>query len=242
MKKLIFVWACALSSVAASAQSRWSITPEAGLVINKENSSAPATLGFKGGVGVEYRLIEASGYRPSFGLRSGLYAVQQRGDRLAWQWNNMVNFCEERIDCYSQEDARYYLHIPVLANLGFQVVEDVRLNLAIGPYIGIGVGGNTRAFVQTTIYHPDEQDPYGNVGMHWFDYDPFKGDGKNDEHSPYRASSRLDWGGAFSAGLTIKHVSFNIGYDLSLWTTGYRKKGGVSTRNHTVSFMFGYSF
>lgn len=242
MKKLMIVLLCVLGGVVVHAQSRWTITPEAGLVLNKENSSAPVCLGFKGGVGVMYQLKEAFGYRPSFSLRSGLYAVQQRGDHAAWRLYDLIDSREERIDYYDLDGTRYYLQIPVMANWGFYLSEGVRLNLAIGPYIGIGVGGNAHAFVQTTLCHPDEDDIYGNMGGYRFEYDPFKGDEGNDEHSIYSTSSRLDWGAAFSTGLTIKHVSFNIGYDLSLWQNGSRQTKGVCTRNHTVSFMFGYSF
>lgn len=44
-----------LASLMLSAQSRWSVTPEAGLVVNKENEGTSVTLGFKAGAGVLYQ-------------------------------------------------------------------------------------------------------------------------------------------------------------------------------------------
>ena len=47
MKKVILFMVGVLASLMLSAQSRWSVTPEAGLVVNKENEGTSVTLGFK---------------------------------------------------------------------------------------------------------------------------------------------------------------------------------------------------
>jgi len=47
MKKVILFMAGILASMMLNAQSRWSVTPEAGLVVNKENEGTSVTLGFK---------------------------------------------------------------------------------------------------------------------------------------------------------------------------------------------------
>ena len=52
MKKVILFMAGILASMMLNAQSRWSVTPEAGLVVNKENEGTSVTLGFKAGAGV----------------------------------------------------------------------------------------------------------------------------------------------------------------------------------------------
>ena len=56
MKKVILFMAGILASMMLNAQSRWSVTPEAGLVVNKENEGTSVTLGFKAGAGVLYQL------------------------------------------------------------------------------------------------------------------------------------------------------------------------------------------
>lgn len=68
MKKVILFMAGILASMMLNAQSRWSVTPEAGLVVNKENEGTSVTLGFKAGAGVLYQLKEGVGKKPSFGL------------------------------------------------------------------------------------------------------------------------------------------------------------------------------
>ena len=70
MKKVILFMAGILASMMLNAQSRWSVTPEAGLVVNKENEGTSVTLGFKAGAGVLYQLKEGETY--------------QQGEDLAW--------------------------------------------------------------------------------------------------------------------------------------------------------------
>lgn len=60
MKKVILFMAGILASMMLNAQSRWSVTPEAGLVVNKENEGTSVTLGFKAGAGVLYRSMSIS--------------------------------------------------------------------------------------------------------------------------------------------------------------------------------------
>lgn len=79
MKKVILFMAGILASMMLNAQSRWSVTPEAGLVVNKENEGTSVTLGFKAGAGVLYQLKEGVGKKPSFWLEvRGLYLNAER--------------------------------------------------------------------------------------------------------------------------------------------------------------------
>lgn len=47
MKKVILFMAGILASMMLNAQSRWSVTPEAGLVVNKENEGTSVALRYK---------------------------------------------------------------------------------------------------------------------------------------------------------------------------------------------------
>ncbi len=79
MKKVILFMVGVLASLMLSAQSRWSVTPEAGLVVNKENEGTSVTLGFKAGAGVLYQLKEGVGKKPSFWLEvRSLYLNAER--------------------------------------------------------------------------------------------------------------------------------------------------------------------
>ena len=86
MKKVILFMAGILASMMLNAQSRWSVTPEAGLVVNKENEGTSVTLGFKAGAGVLYQLKEGVGKKPSFGLKSGVYILMQKGGYHPMSW------------------------------------------------------------------------------------------------------------------------------------------------------------
>lgn len=249
MKKLILFVVCMLSTVAVSAQSKWSVTPEAGLVVNKENGRTSAALGFKAGVGVGYQLKEAVGNKPAFGLKSGLFVLQQKGDYNAWSWSNMTPD-HKQINYWDTEATRYYLQLPVMAQWSFRFCDDVKLNLAVGPYVAVGLGGRTNVFY-TAMGRSDMEDPatkgyysggyYGDGWNHYSSqFNPFKGT-VTSEGMSYDASPRFDWGGTASAGITVKRVSFTIGYDLA-WGKTYKKQNDLRIRNHMVSFTLGYTF
>ena len=143
-----------LASLMLSAQSRWSVTPEAGLVVNKENEGTSVTLGFKAGAGVLYQLKEGVGKKPSFGLKSGVYILMQKGGYHPMSWGNIstgggFSMDYEKTDV---ESTRYYLQLPVMAHWGFKLCDDVRLKLAVGPYVAVGIGGRTHAYVSSSKY------------------------------------------------------------------------------------------
>lgn len=265
MKKwMLAVMAIALSGAMASAQSRWTITPEAGLTVNKENEGKTATtLGFKVGAGVLYKFHEAEGNRPSFGIKSGLYLLMQKGDYHTW--NTVFNpsgsywsYGDNRGYYYGSYDpelgyggagqgtdgdkrptpgvhtdemTRYYLQIPVMAHWGFRLADDIHLNLAVGPYVAVAVGGTTEAC----------QVMDGDIDYRtWESFNPFK-DKTFDNGAYLKGQPRFDWGGTASAGIEVRRVSFQIGYDLA-WGKYHKEQNDLRIRNHQVSFTFGYRF
>lgn len=251
MKKLILLMAVVFSSVAVNAQSRWSVMPEAGLTVNKENEGkSETTLGFKVGAGVLYQIKEAQGNKPSFGLKSGLYLLMQKGDLHTW--NDGYNYHGYQNEFYpggygqasmsgeggkhtigvcANEMTRYNLQLPIMAHWGFKLCDDIRLNLAVGPYVAVALGGTASAF-QTIDNKVDYSYNY--------DFNPFKektlGNGITLKGAP-----RFDWGGTASVGITVKRVSFQIGYDLA-WGKYHKDQNDLRIRNHQVSFTFGYTF
>ena len=231
MRKLV-VWAvCLMSVVFVQAQSRWSITPEAGLVVNKPNSSTDVGLGFKVGAGVLYEIKPEKVNRPSFGIKSGLYMYQQNGQYDPWNSSNMIPGTNFRKESVSNESRRYYLQLPVMAHWSWKLCDDVRLNLAVGPYVALGVAGKTEYFVSATNLE-------GDWRHHNFEFNPFKGKEKTNDME-FEAAPRFDWGGTASAGITVKRISFNIGYDMAFGKI-YKHQNDMQVRNHMVSFTFGY--
>ena len=59
------------------------------------------------------------------------------------------------------ESTRYYLQLPVMAHWGFKLCDDVRLKLAVGPYVAVGIGGRTHAYVSSSKYNIDEETGVG---------------------------------------------------------------------------------
>lgn len=245
MKKVILFVAGVLVSVMLSAQSRCYITPEAGLVVNKENEGTLVTLGFKAGAGVLYQLKEGIGKKPSFGLKSGLYVLMQKGDYHPMGWGNIPTGGGFQMD-YEKSDVqttRYYLQLPVMAQWSFKFCDDVHLNLAVGPYVAVGIGGRTNAYISSSKYGDVDDETGLGKYKHRYDYyqfDPFKGKTVNEDFG-FDPSPRLDWGGTASAGITVKRISFSIGYDLA-WGKYNKKQNDLRIRNHMVSFTSGYTF
>lgn len=242
MKKLIWTAACLLCSVMISAQSAWRVTPEAGLVVNKENEGTRVALGFKAGVGVSYQMKEAVGYKPAFGLRSGLFVLQQKGDYHPMAWGAIPTGDGFRLESSSTAATRYYLQLPVMAQWSFRLCDDVALHLAVGPYIAVGIAGKAEALLFSSKYLPEAdkagQNPYEYRYDH-IEFNPFEGKPVNDEFS-MEGTTRFDWGGTASAGITVKRVSFNIGYDMA-WGQFLKEQNDLRIRNHMVSFTFGYT-
>ena len=51
------------------------------------------------------------------------------------------DFDVEGIRHRSQKEHREYIQLPILARFDWQVSKDVRLHLAVGPYLAVGLGG-----------------------------------------------------------------------------------------------------
>lgn len=235
-KWMTLALAFGMSGALAMAQSPWRVTPEAGLVVNKENTGVPVELGFKAGVGAYYQIKEGLGSnKPSFGLRSGLYVVQQKGGYNAMSGGHIPVGDGYYMDDPSDEATRYYLQLPVMAAWGFNLCDDVRLDLAVGPYVGVGIAGNGHLCYTATAY----KDGVPDRKYEYHDFNPFEGKQVNDEYR-IEASPRFDWGGTASAGITVKRVSFSIGYDIAFGDL-YEKQNDLRVRNHMVSFTFGYT-
>ena len=242
MKQLILMAACLLSSVVASAQSLWSVTPEAGVVVNKENETTRVALGFKAGVGVTYQMKEAVGYKPAFGWKSGLFVLQQKGVYHPMSWGNIPIGDGSRLESSYTEATRYYLQLPVMAQWGFRFCDDVKLNLAVGPYVAVGIAGHAEVSLSSSKSLPGTSEagrfPY-EYRYDYIEFNPFKGKKVNGELS-MDGTTRFDWGGTASAGITVKRVSFNIGYDMA-WGQFLKEQNDLRIRNHMVSFTLGYT-
>ena len=191
-----------------------------------------------------YQLKEGVGKKPSFGLKSGVYILMQKGGYHPMSWGNISTGGGFSMDYEKTnvESTRYYLQLPVMAHWGFKLCDDVRLKLAVGPYVAVGIGGRTNAYVSSSKYNIDEETGVGQYEYRndYYRFGTFKGKTVNEEFG-FEASPRLDWGGTASVGIAVKRISFTIGYDLA-WGKYNKEQNDLRIRNHMVSFTSGYSF
>ena len=132
MKKRVGMTLALACMAAASvcAQEGWEITPEAGMVVNKDHFYDKTYVGFKMGVGVYHEIIHAEGReKPSFGLNSGLFVVQQRGGYHAMNVGNIPVGNGRFMDGYFAKATRYYLQLPLMARWRYSVADNVKINL-----------------------------------------------------------------------------------------------------------------
>lgn len=86
----------------------------------------------------------------------------------------------------------YYVDIPVLANFAFDLGNDLGVFVNAGPYLGVGVGGNTKLNGKL----------FGLEGKTDKDTKPFDKDG---------GFNRLDWGAQVGAGVEYNHFQVGVG-------------------------------
>jgi len=249
MKKIVLL--LMLLGSAGMMQAQWTLSPEAGMTAIKRES-ADWKAGWKAGVGIEYQTGKF------FSLKSGLYYTQ-RGYSVEPFMNIIPNEVDynyigsegsvfegkDLIQVSNGKTCRHFLQIPLLANFKLQIGEDVKLNVAIGPYVGYGVHDKSSYYMSTLIYR------HGGYGGLWSsqlltnESTGFEGyhESKDDTYSiytPFNGLNKFDWGGVAEVKLDIKNWFMKVGYEVSL--SKEHKEDQVGINYHTISFAAGYNF
>lgn len=229
MKKKIFVFVMLIMCV-ASVSAQWSVTPEIGMATIKKGGGIPRTenvwnAGWKAGVGVEY------GITSGFSLKSGLYYAPRGHSFSTLYFGNYGNYQGEfdeegTVSSYSVKRKRHFLQVPLMANFSIKLSDDIRLNLAAGPYIGFSMGDNISSIIYT--YELGSGSPSNGYGFSGDSYE-----GWSNDHP-------FDWGISAQVGVEVKQMVVNFGYDASL---GKEFDGGpVDMKYNTFSLSVGYKF
>lgn len=130
----------------------------------------------------------------------------------------------EGMRTYQSDSRKDYLQLPVMARLNLKIGNDVRLHLAAGPYVAWGLGGKSDyKMVEIKNVHQ-----YGIT------------ESSQNSFGEYSSLRRFDWGAMINAGIEVKRIAFNVGYDMGLGKQ--YKYDDVSLKYHTVSFTVGYTF
>jgi len=247
MKRSVLFILLLMSAVSLKAQ--WSVTPEAGMTaVNRAESFMDSWRpGWKIGVGVEYDLNER------FSLKSGVYYTQRGyfyhylGPYYYYDYSS--GYSEPDYTCQNGKINQHFLQIPVMAKYSWNLMEDVKLNIAVGPYVAFRIGDSWSygAFSIGEYGGYGDGGGYGNYRPAYDDRYPswlYTGYGYSGyyNNSGYNSGGdhSFDWGLSASVGIEVKNWVANLGYDLSLSKEACWDDIGANY--HTISLSVGYKF
>jgi len=231
MKKIVLL--VVLMMCVGVAKAQWTIAPEVGVTVVNRAPGMNDTWegGWKIGVATTYQ------FNTWFSLKSGLHYTQRGYSLQSLPWIDE----KDQFRLYSGENKRHFLQIPLMAEFGFNLSDDVRLNVAAGPYMGFCISHS----YSYTGHSYSTSGSYGDIPGYGYGYDDyFYGYyGYANGYGPYKPFSgvrKFDWGATFSAGLEVKNLYFNVGYDLSLGKEYDFDE--ISGKYHMFSLTVGYKF
>lgn len=223
MKKIVLFLVGMMSVFAAQAQ--WSVSPEAGITavnMNAGRHNDRWEAGWKLGVGVEYQ------FTPRFSLKSGVHYTQRGGT-----WFPLFGYdANEELYVGTLKAKRHFLQLPLMAQWGWNLGKDVRLNMGVGGYVAYDTHHSASYGHYSNFYGYGGEYDYGYV----YSYDYAEGSGSNF----FRGINAFDWGASLAVGLEVKELYFNLGYDASLGKE--YKYDSIGLNYNTLSLTVGYKF
>jgi hypothetical protein len=162
--------------------------------------------GFQVGATVEFPI------KDMFGIETGIL-VSTKG----------FKYDEDELG-YAGGTTLYYIDIPINGKAYFDV-GDVKIYGAFGPYIGIGIYGQTKAKYS---YGGDTQTEKQDIK--W---------GKDDDEDDLR---RIDMGLSFGAGVEVSSFVFGIAYELGLANISSYISDGAKMKNRSFGITVGLKF
>lgn len=135
------------------------------------------------------------------------------GQPIDWQ---EVTFVHKNASRYG------FVQLPILARYTWTVKPNIRIHVALGPYIAIGVNGKKSLHAKIIDLKKSSESIYEN------------------KSNPFDYGNRFDWGVAAETGVEINRFSAKFSYDMGLSDDYGRNNIGIEY--HTASFTIGYSF
>ena len=227
MKKVFLLAACAVFSLAASAQrassssSSFFSTDKAeqpvrftirggvnfaniGVSGGGESESLGSRTAFNAGVGVDIPIIE------SFYVQTGLFFTSKGYKRT-----------EDRGDTrFTAKGNPAYLEIPILASYRYNFNDATQLEVNVGPYLAFGIGGKDKLEEKTeaAVIETKENDFF------------------NDD------VKKFDMGLQVGLGVTfLKHVYLGVAYEFG-FVNMFKDSDGESAKNRNFMINLGYKF
>ena len=227
MKKVFLLAACAVFSLAASAQrassssSSFFSTDKAeqpvrftirggvnfaniGVSGGGESESLGSRTAFNAGVGVDIPIIE------SFYVQTGLFFTSKGYKRT-----------EDRGDTrFTAKGTPAYLEIPILASYRYNFNDATQLEVNVGPYLAFGIGGKDKLEEKTeaAVIETEENDFF------------------NDD------VKKFDMGLQVGLGVTfLKHVYLGVAYEFG-FVNMFKDSDDVKAKNRNFMINLGYKF
>ncbi len=214
MKKILFVLACAICTLTASAQYA---SDASSSFFSVQKSDQPITFGIRGGINWAKQNVSYDGYsfspKNNVGFNVGVSVDIPMFESLYLQsglYYTVKGYKLEE-DGYTEKATPSYLELPILASYRYNFSDFTQLQINFGPYIAYGIAGK---------YKWDD----GDDDIDYFDDD----------------IKRFDAGLAIGAGMTFGHFFLGVNYDLGL--TNILKESDGSLKNRCQSINVGYNF
>ena len=123
----------------------------------------------------------------------------------------------------------YYLEIPVLMKLGFDVSKTTRLYGLFGSYLAFGIGGkDDRTVLQSGVEHHSTNSYWSSS-----DYRGFA--------APLGIVEKIDLGFVFGAGVEINNMQISTSYELGFGEVG-ANFDRIDVYNRVFKVSIGYGF
>lgn len=216
-----------------SLNAQWKVTPEIGTTILKQGGYN-AGVGAYLGAGVRYSFNTDD---TGFGLISGLYYSQRNATGFSGSdlhgkvGDNVItiptdgaggtipdNMVIEGGESYNISTRRDYLQMPIMAQYAWKIASDIRLHIAAGPYLAVGIAGKTK--VESTFWNMDRE-----LSTSEKSWNPFNSIFYN----------RFDAGASIQMGLEVKKVAFLLNYNTNLYKRKFRNN------ENFISIGLGYT-
>lgn len=193
-------------------------------------------IGIRGGLNLATMLAKDNDqrYSDNFSTNSGIhfgltyeYALNEKvsiaPEILLSNKGMKYDFTQEYTQT-SSDSKLYYIDIPVMMKTRWNWGNDKKIFGASGPYLGIGVSGQS----QTTTITQGERG-CNKKDVKW-------GSSESDDWR------RLDWGWTFAGGIQVEEVELGLSYDLGFANIAAYRGNGTIARNRVVKVSIAYQF
>jgi hypothetical protein len=154
-----------------------------------------------------------------FAIEPGVM-ISGKGYQYSGEWTDSIQQLHE----YYASSSPFYIDIPV----SFKISQEfgiVRIYGAVGPYLGIGIGGN--------IYDEEKIDGTKDVNDYKIAW------GSSEDNDNYKS---IDYGLVFGFGVEVKGIVVSFNYDLGLANISAYTSNGYNIKNRVIRISAAYKF